>query len=471
MSTQRKQTSGKKLTRRKILSYGLYGGLTASLSPGLWLSGCSRQDHAKRPNVILISIDTLRADHLGCYGYDRPTSPAIDEFASHSMLFEDAMATSPWTLPSHASLLAGLYPNRHGLKSWNNLPTLNIKMLAAILKEHGFSTSAVVNSYCLSGRYGLNLGFDDFVYVKELLAQRTPSKVNDEALRWLRRRSEPFFLFLHYYDVHSDYRSLPRYEEQFVRPYKGTANGTTRQLLNFRMGRVEFDGAAADHLIDLYDASIRQMDDAVTRLLEFLKNEKLLEKSVVIVTSDHGEEFLDHGGVLHSQTQYQELLDIPLIMCGPGIPKGKRSGNTVSLVDVMPTILSLLGIAVPASLDGLDLCPLFQEDNPVLAPRYIFAGASKVTSPAKRIKYHDIKRAVRYSRYKLHYDKLTRETLLYDLLHDPKERINIVSAHRPLVNLMLVRLRSYMDVDRTRAPLPPLSPKQIRKLRSLGYIN
>ena len=458
------------LSRRQFLKYGVYGSLPVALASSLWLNGCSRRSR-KKPNLIIISIDTLRADHIGCYGYQRPTSPAIDKFASEALLFEDVMSTSPWTLPAHGSLLTGLYPNRHGLKSYDNTMPGGIRMLADILKESGYATAAVVNSHCLSTRYGFNQGFDAYAYLKEVVFQRGPSKVGEEGIKRLRSRPDrPFFLFLHYFDVHSDYSSLPYYEQQFVRPYNGIANGSSRQLSAHCIGEITFDQAAADHLIDLYDAGIRQMDDGIDALLKSLKSQKLLDDSILIITSDHGEEFLEHGGVLHSQTQYQELLHIPLIIKGPGIPKSKRIKSVVSLVDVVPTVLSLLGIAEPESLDGVDLCPLWQEREPQFPSRYLFAGASKLTGPDQRSKYHDTKRAVRHPRYKLHYDRLTKQAQLYDLQYDQKEKTNVASSHGPLVSSMLSQLKIYTNVNEVGVPLEPLSPEELQTLKSLGYL-
>lgn len=473
MGTSNRRASYGHLTRREMLRYGVYSSLATGLLPSLWLSGCGRKKAAvKQTNVILISIDTLRADHVGCYGYQRPTSPTLDKLASQGLLFEDVTSTSPWTLPAHGSLLTGLYPNRHGLKSYNNRLPNDVVTLARVLRKHGFSTAAVVNSLYVSQRYGFNRGFDYFIYVKEIANLRVPSRVGGEALKWLSKNSgKPFFLFLHYFDVHGDYASLPHYENQFVRRYQGIADGTISQLLRFRMGQVSLDQADAGHLIDLYDAGIRQMDDGIAHLLWFLETKKLLGNSLVIITSDHGEEFLDHGGVLHSRTQYQELLHVPLIMWGPGIPRSKRLKNIVSLVDVMPTVLSLLGIPKPSLLDGFDLCPLWQNSAPQLPLRYLFAEGSKDSViPYERNIRHDIKRAVRHPRYKLHYDRLTKRTQLYDLQNDPQEKIDAASEHASLVDSMLSQLKSFMSINEIGPSLPPLSPEEVRRLKSLGYL-
>ncbi len=470
----RKKASGNVFTRRQLLKYGLYGGLTAGVSGSLWLSGCSQKTDERPTNIILISIDTLRADHLSCYGYKRPTSPTLDKLASQGLLFEEAISTSPWTLPAHGSLLTGMYPNRHGLKLVHRRLPSNITTLADVLKGHGLRTAAIVNSHYVSQRYGFNRGFDDFLYIKEFPETRVPTQVEPKAYEWLSQNSsKPFFLFLHYYDPHSNYWSLPIYEKLFVNPdYKGIADGSTNQLINFRHGNVSLDRSDAKHLINLYDAGILQLDDGISRLLSFLEKHRLLDNTVLIITADHGEEFLDHGGVLHGQTQYEEMIHVPLIMHGPGIPKSKRIKKVASLVDIMPTILSLQGIAPPASLDGIDLSVLWRESKSALPQRYVFAEASKGAAvPKENNPGFDIKRAVRHPRYKLHYDRQTKQVQLYDLRLDPAEKVDVASEHPALVDSMFSQLKEFMNIkSQSGTTLKPLSPEEIQRLKSLGYM-
>ncbi|MFH1845563.1 MAG: sulfatase, partial [bacterium] len=253
-------------------------------------SGCDRPAEIERPtNVILISIDTLRADHLGCYGYPRPTSPTLDRLAAGGIVFEDVSSSAPWTLPAHASLLTGLYPNRNGMKSHDNFLPEQVSSLAELLQRAGFVTSAVVNSHNLSQRYGLDRGFASYTYIEEDVEQREHSAVEETAARWLTAHTgEPFSLFLHYFDVHSDYRSLPAYEEQFVRPYHGEADGSTEQMLAFRRGKLTLDHEDTAHLVDLYDAGIRQMDDGIARLHALLDSLGYVDNTLLLITSDHG---------------------------------------------------------------------------------------------------------------------------------------------------------------------------------------
>jgi arylsulfatase A-like enzyme len=455
------------LTRRELLKRTLHALVGVSVPASCVFTGCKTERPSEKPrNVILISIDTLRADHLGCYGYTRRTSPTLDRLASQGVIFSDTSSPSPWTLPAHASLLTGKYPSRHALKTHNSYLPADIFPLAHILRENGFHTAAIVNSFYLTRKYGLDRGFNDFVYVRERLNQREPSETEQKALEWLSGNGEqPFFLFLHCYDPHSDYCSLQAYEEEFVRSsYQGTADGTTSQLLEYREGLVRLNQEDLKHLINLYDASIRQMDDGMARLLKFLETEQLLGNTLLIVTSDHGEEFLDHGGVLHGRTQFQELIHVPLIFRGPGVPRSVKIKQIGSLTDILPTVLRILDIPCPGNIDGVDLGFLWQKDAGRSSERYIFSEADH-----NNVK-DDIKRAVRTERYKLHYDLLTQSTQLFDLTRDPREETDIASQKPVLVRSLLGHLQAFMQKERTQQSQPSLTPMERERLKSLGYL-
>jgi arylsulfatase A-like enzyme len=457
-------------SRREFLKNGLYTGLNASLVGSLLLSSCGKRQRSAT-NVILISIDTLRADHLSCYGYQRPTSPILDKFASQGLLFEDVSTTCPWTLPAHASLLTGLYPRRNGVRARTDRLRDDVLTLAEVLREHDFITSGIVNSHWLSKTNGLDHGFEEFLYVKEYADRTKPTRVEDEARNWLsKRRDKKFFLFLHYYDVHSDYHSLPHYEKQFVRPYNGIVDGSTSQLLDFRYGRIPLPNQAdTEHLIDLYDAGVRQMDDGMERLFALLEEKNLLDNTLIIVTSDHGEEFMEHGGVLHGRTYFQEVLHVPLIMRGPNLPKGRRIKNITSLLDVMPTLLAMLGIPPPPGLDGIDLQPLWQKNNAGTPKRLLFGEADWNNIVDNKI-VDDIKRFIRQDHYKFHFNRVTGKMELYDIVNNPDENIDVSSKHTSLVKLMRSRLRDFLRISRTGRTVDPLSPKELELLKSLGYL-
>jgi arylsulfatase A-like enzyme len=422
---------------------------------------CSR-GAARPPLVVLVSIDTLRADHLGLYGYARPTSPVLDSLAKEAVVFEDAMSSSPWTLPAHASLLTGLYPSRHGLESHERYLASSLTTLPQLLSAAGYRTAAVVNSHNLSPVFGLDRGFQQYRYLEEVASRREPSsEITDQGMAWVREaRGSPLFLFLHYYDVHSDYASRPEHEAEFLRPYEGIADGTTAQLSAYREGQIALSVADAPNLIDRYDAGIRQMDAELGRFFDFLKAEGLWQKTLLVVTSDHGEEFFEHGGVLHGQTQYQEVLRIPLLIKDAGIAEGKRVASPVSLVDIAPTLLARVGKTPPEGLDGVNL----GEEGGDLAERYLFSEADHNNVE------HDITRSVRHRNFKLHFNRLSREYRLFDLDRDPAEERDLSASQANAVAALSQRLDAFMAMKGVEAPVRALSEEEIEKLRSLGYL-
>jgi len=401
---------------------------------------------AKPRNLIIVSIDTLRADRLGCYGNDRPTSPAIDRIAAEGVIFEDASAPSPWTKPSHASLLTGLYPSRNGAVTMDSTMREDVVHLASHLGGRGFQTLAVVNSMLLN-QNGLERGFQQLKYVPYVQGNRKSSPVTTPAIEMLRKRDrgKPLFAVVHYMDVHSDYLSLPKYEKMFVQPYEGYADGTTQQLYRFAVGQFDLNEKDAAHLLDLYDAGIRQIDDEVGRLLAFLRKDGLLDESLLVILSDHGEEFLEHGSVLHGHTQFQEIVHVPLIFHGPGVPAGKRIPAPVSLIDVMPTSLAHLDVPVPDGLDGVSVRGSWRQPATKLESRLLYFEADVVfPPPGPGTVPVGPYRAVRNERFKLHLDVDTGNVALFDLTSDPGETANVIAEHPDAGKKLWVELKRFI---------------------------
>jgi arylsulfatase A-like enzyme len=395
----------------------LLARLCIALAVSSLLAACGSQP----PNLILISIDTLRADRLGSYGHSRPTSPFLDSLAMRGVVFEEATAPGSWTIPSHASMWTGLYPRSHGLRFVVDELAPDIPTLPAILTQHGYATAAVMNAVLLMQGRGFGRGFDGVSFIPSTSRPGGAARrVSEAGVSWARSRGEqPFFLFLHFFDVHSDYQPLPRYRRMFEQPYAGIADGSTAQLKAHRKGSLRLGDDDARHLLELYDAGIRQLDDALAELFAELEEGGLLENTFVFVTSDHGEEFLDHGDFLHGRTLYQELVRVPLLVLGPGIPAGVRTREPVSLVDLVPTISALLGIPAPDGVDGRDLSALWREPDGVASERSLFYEADSWFDNTSR----NFRRAVRKGRYKLHYDDLAESLELYDLERDsPQSR-------------------------------------------------
>ncbi len=345
--------------------------------------GCSGDDptpwRGGSPNVILISIDTLRADHLGVYDYERDTSPHLDSLAETSVVYRRAYAPTPWTLPSHAAMLTGTHPYLMDMRDRSSAVPESAPRLAALLSGLGYQTAAFVDSapldYVGAGR-GFATGFDTYEHAHESVHEARPvysaTETVDRAQAWLSQRDpeSPFFLFLHTKAVHSAPANAIA-EEDYVLPYDcprpwrfqfsdaetveaalgpdvlaaaGGTNYLTRINSAIRSGRpVEsvVDEARTQAIIDLYDGCIAAVDAQLGRLFESLNAQGLLDETLVVVTSDHGESFLEHGMMLHGQT-YEPLLHVPLIVRFPRWREGLEIGEPVELMDIAPTIAAVL---------------------------------------------------------------------------------------------------------------------------------
>lgn len=332
-------------------------------------SGSCRE--AQRHNVILISIDTLRADHLGCYGYQRNTTPRIDAFRRAATLFEQAFAQAPSTLPSHASIFTSLLPSHHGASVANSSGVdPGAVTLAEILKREGYETASFNGGIQLDPLYGLARGFDTYVSARPSVASadllvdpvdRFDHAVT-EGMEWMRdRKAKPLFMFLHTYETHHPYTPDPALLALMDPDYDGSLPDDIGVDLLKRIndGEMEIDDADLDHVIAAYDAELRSVDAAFGKLVDFLQQEGLYDDAVILVTSDHGEEFGEHGFVgWHSHSLYDELLRVPLLVKLPGSRGGERSvAAQVRGIDLAPTILDELGLTIPESFEGTSLLP------------------------------------------------------------------------------------------------------------------
>jgi arylsulfatase A-like enzyme len=324
--------------------------------------------------VILISIDSLRADRLGAYGHPAPTSPTLDRLAAEGLLFTRAYSTTSWTLPSHAAMLSGLDDYAHGAYQALSPISEGVTTLPSRLGSAGIESTGFFAGPFLHPSYGFARGFDRYVdatsygwkaragvgkNIPHTASHRdvTNPIVLEKVEDWLdartdegndvRRRS---FVFIHLWDVHYDYIPPPEYVEIFDPDYEGTLDG--KDFLDNPRIRPDMPARDLRHLLALYDAEIRYTDDTVARLLEIFDVHGMLKKAAVLVTADHGEEFFDHGGVGHGLTLHEEVLRVPMILWIPGLrPARPTSDRIVSLIDLVPTVCGLF--AVDCSYDGL----------------------------------------------------------------------------------------------------------------------
>jgi arylsulfatase A-like enzyme len=321
-------------------------------------------------NVLLISIDSLRADRLGSYGNDRSTSPTLDRLAREGARFARAMSTTSWTLPAHMSLLTGRYVLSHGVVDQTDRLSAAVPTLTESLHQSGLTTAGIVSMLFLGTQYGFSRGFDVYddhtipsVTEYGALHDEPASVLTDLATTWLRTQGERrFFLFLHFWDVHYDYVPPAPYDSMFDPDYTGRLTGTN--FLSNPDVKSSMPRRDLEHIMALYDGEIRWVDDQIARLLAVLDEIGVSDTTAVIVTADHGDEFFEHGGKGHRRTLYREVVHIPLIMRVPGYDPGRVVDAPVSLVDVMPTVLELTGAAMPPGMDGVSLVPTLAGGSP-----------------------------------------------------------------------------------------------------------
>ncbi len=411
---------------------------TVLLMALLWLlvGGCTGGQ--VRTNVILISLDTTRADHLGCYGSESVRTPNIDALAARSLRFERCFAPVPITLPSHTSMLTGLYPLRHSVRDNGTfrLPE-HIPTLATVLGDAGWRTIGVIGAFPLTARFGLARGFD--VWDEELIErqqellplafdQRPADRVTRAALRHLERlEREPFFLFVHYFDPHRPWQAPALYGER----YRGSP----------------------------YGAEIAFTDAWVGRLLEGVRAMGLLDRTLVVFTADHGEGLRDHEEETHSYLLYNETVRVPLLLAAPGVGAGVVE-HPVSLVDIVPTVLELVGVDTPGSLDGRSLLA------PPQPGRLIY-----LESLAGRLQHgwNDLRACVVGANKFI----LGIEPQLYDLDHDLAERHNLAADKRHLAEEIDGDLRRFIASNQgprsLRDAFSVADEDVVRQLEALGY--
>jgi arylsulfatase A-like enzyme len=435
--------------------------------------------------IVLISLDTLRPDHLGTYGHVRDTSPVLDALADRGVVFEDASSTAPWTLPAHASMLTGLYPSQANVRrSPDRLPA-SIPTLAAQLREAGYRTVGIASNLWFTIGW-FHQGFEEWENLDDEISdllhgipnstEQTPEGLSEQitqlGLKALNdHRERPVFLFLHYFDIHSDYVSRPEFEGLFLPSNfrsESKVDGSTVQLDLILAGKTVLDDREREELRTLYDAGIRQLDHRLAPLFDWIEEEVGWKQSLVVVTSDHGEAFFEHdsrdASVKHGNTQYQEQIRIPLIMAGGDLPAGLRITDPVSIIDIAPTLLGAAGITPANPLPGYDLARHWRKGGAPGSSRATYAQSAPALN-------RDWLRAVRRGRYKLIINTKLGTRELYDLSADPAETDNLAEALPDLTR----ELAALLDDFERRHPDPERKPEfeidegTRERLRALGY--
>lgn len=329
--------------------------IMGSALAGLGVGCCREQPQPTRPDIIVVVIDTLRADHLPSYGYPRPIAHNIDRIAREGVLFERVIASSSWTKTSMASIVTSRDPDAHGVRrSTDSLP-VRLPTLAQVLRAAGYETLGVNTNPWLTPKFRFHAGFD----VYENPINTNADSVTERGLHLVSGAQRPFFLYLHYMDVHAPYTPDPRFfdEAPFRTPGGQLMSDEMLEQLYRKQG---FAAPGAEHRVRrLYDAEIRATDTALGMLLEGLSARGVLDDAVLVVTSDHGEEFREHGTTEHGWNLYPEVYQVPLVFRAPGmLPQGRRIAAQVRTIDVAPTLLELADVPVPASFEGSSLLPM-----------------------------------------------------------------------------------------------------------------
>lgn len=389
-------------------------------------------------NVILISIDTCRADHLGCYGYKRPTTPNIDALAKEGIVFENVFTPVPMTLPAHCSMLTGTIPPYHGVHDNFDfqLGKSNIT-LAEILKQKGLTTDGIIAASILDSQFGIAKGFDTYndrfdssLKLSDRISERKTDEVTRHALNWLdEHKAKPFFLFLHYYDPHSPYKPPQPFAAKF-----------------------------SDHL---YAGEIAYVDDCIGKVIQKLKSLALYDSTLLIVTSDHGEMLNEHGEDQHGYFIYQSAIKVPLVLKLPGRHKSKRIAEPAGLIDIVPTVCALLKTDVPPQAQGRNLCDFSSLNK----ERYFYCESFYPTKYKANGLLGIIANNFKYIQ--------TTRPELYDIVKDPQESANLAASQPQRVRILQDQLKQILDQQLRRnnseADLS-ISDQTRKNLESLGYV-
>jgi len=410
------------------------------------------------PNIVIYLVDTLRADHLGIYGYDRPTSPNLDVFAEGATVFHNAIAQSSWTKPSIASIFTGLDAEVHGVVGTDSVLPDSLTTIAEVLSDKGYFAVGVYTNHVIGEKFDFGQGFDRW--------EKVGQRVNKNTDRILSERDpiQPTFLYVHTMRPHSPYRPAKEFKERFAAEVPEEF-GDTEFLKGFRSQRAEPEVERG--VKKLYDGEIASNDRQFGEFLELLRRHDLFDDSLIIFLSDHGEELWDHAGWGHGHTLYRELIRVPFVLRAPSNPRTGRVDALVALTDVLPTVLDYAGIGAPPGLPGRSL-RLIDE-----IPRHRVAVARVVT---RGDDHGELMVSVQDDCLKL-IQMSGRdgsiEVKLFDLEADPHETKNLSTSQPIIVNYLKAHLARHQLLTQEMAVAEnvPLDDETIEQLRELGYLD
>ena len=454
------------------------GLLALAAACGLALLGCGAP-RQPTPNLLLVVIDTLRADRLGAYGSPRGVTPFFDELAARGVLFENAYATSSWTSPSIASLFTSRHPIQHGVVAFESVLGAGEQTLAESLRPLGFLSAGFSANFRISEKLGYGQGFDVWRTYLEAPGERGPKvsarHVREQALGWLRTAwrpgsKRPVFLYLHFMEPHSPY-DPPEAVRQRVVPQASRAEIDAANALLVGLRFDQLTDAQVALLAELYLAEVATVDAELRSLFEALTATGFLEHAVVVVAADHGEEFREHGMLLHGITLFEPGVRVPLLLLAPGLQAGRRIAQPVSLLDLAPTLLDLLGAPPQASFEGRSLAQAMRS-SPAAAPSEdVLLELSRKLDARDDVEVRAHSRGLVRGSRKLLIDPQGRPQV-FDLARDPAERSTAGTPEevRELTEA-LERERADLASRAARpAPTAPLDAETKKRLRELGYL-
>ncbi len=445
------QSLSPKWGRKRVIVMCAFVGIVVSVMfsfGGVAIEDAWAPGSAKDYNIVLITLDTTRADHVGCYGFERAETPVIDRLAREGIRFADAISPVPMTLPAHCSILTGLDPIGHGVRT-NGTDSLkeDQKTLAEMLKNQGYETGAFVSSYVLNARFGLQQGFDvydDWVepganaLIGGLTNERDAHRVTNKAISWLKQRKvdQPFFLWTHYYDPH-DPHEIP---QSYIARFEGNE----------------------------YDGEIAFVDKQLGRLLDVLSSKNLDKKTIVILTSDHGESLGEHGEPTHTRFIYEATQSVPLIIWSPSLLAGGLvvDDAVVGLIDIVPTVVDMLGLKSDVSFDGIPLNQCRMNPDRMMYIETLDTYLDNGWAPLFGIRRHQDK-----------YILAPRQEY-YDLVRDPDELKNLFGARSKRVSSAVQTLSEELtrrrenddEITQLAKDVEDLDPQARKRLEALGYL-
>ena len=445
------------------------GGLLALAAAVSGLSCAPADPLPRRPHpIIIIDIDTLRADHLGCYGYQRPTSPNLDAFAQEAVRFEWAFSQAPNTPPSQTSILTGLYPSTHGMVYDEDRVPEEVVTLAEALSAQGFTTAGFHDGGYMRDVFRIGQGFALYEDSKgQGLAASGP-----RAIAWLREHAaEDFLLLVHTYDTHTPYAPKPPFDTMFMEGVPAPTPGfapDTETMEKIRLSKytdtlLTLPPNDLAYAMALYDGEIRFVDTWFGEFWRVVRELGLDRRATIVVLSDHGEEFQEHGSVLHEKL-YATVTRIPLMIRLPGGRLARPVGEIVESIDLMPTLLELTATQIPSGVQGSSLLPIILGQD-----------ASGLHVAFSESPFFGRNRAVALGRHHLILTKKNSVAELYDLAADPLEQSDLAGSKPPELEVMIGLQKGWEErvaasTFQRRGEAAPLDPETLEQLRKLGYI-